>query len=169
MADIAAIARALDITTASTAWERTVDITTTGARTGRGRRIEIWFHHIHGKWYLSSTPARRGWYHNLRVNPRFTFHLKHGVHADLAATALPVPDPEKRRVIFQYIVDDFNQPHNPAVLPQPQHVEDWIAGSPLLEIVFDVRQTPPTHAPESGPRASATDGAPAIAPNGWRS
>lgn len=92
-----------------------------------------------GKWYLSSIPARRGWYRNLRVDPRFTFHLKHGVQADLAATAIPVPDPDERRRIFQHIVDDFNQPHNPAIVRQPQHVEDWIEGSPLLEIVFDDR------------------------------
>ncbi len=136
-ADSAAIQRALDVSTASTAWERTVDVTTTGAKTGRSRRIEIWFHHINGRWYLSSTPARRDWYRNLLVHPRFTFHLKHGVHADLAATALSVTDPAERRRIFQYIVDDFNQPHNPAVVRQPQHVEDWIDGSPLLEIVFD--------------------------------
>jgi deazaflavin-dependent oxidoreductase (nitroreductase family) len=132
-----AIRRALDIDTSSTAWQRTVDITTTGARSGRPRRIEIWFHRIGRRWYLSSIPARRDWYYNLRANPRFTFHLKHGVHADLAATARPVCDPEERRRIFQHIVDDFNQPHNPAVVHQPQHVEDWIEGSPLLEIVFD--------------------------------
>jgi len=138
--DLAAIRRALDIDTASTAWQRTVDITTTGAKTGRPRRIEIWFHRVHGRWYLSSAPARRAWYRNLRVNPRFTFHLKHGLRADLAATARPVEDPEERRRIFHYIVDDLNQPHNPGQVRQPQHVEDWIDGSPLLEIVFDILQ-----------------------------
>jgi deazaflavin-dependent oxidoreductase (nitroreductase family) len=140
--DGAAVRRALDISPASAAWERTVDITTTGGKTGCPRRIEIWFHHIGGKWYLSSTPARRDWYRNLLANPRFTFHLKHGVHADLAATARPVPDPAERRRIFQYIVDDFNQPHNPAIVRQPQRVEDWIEGSPLLEITFDILQQP---------------------------
>ncbi|MBM7331927.1 nitroreductase family deazaflavin-dependent oxidoreductase, partial [Agrobacterium sp. S2] len=101
--EIAAIRRALDIDTGSSAWERTVDITTIGAKSGLAHRIEIWFHHIHGRWYLSSTPARRDWYANLRANPRFTFHLKHGVHADLQATAHPVDDPEERHRIFQYI------------------------------------------------------------------
>ena len=64
-------------------------------------------------------------------------HVKHGAHADLAATARPVDDVEARREVLAYIVDDLNQPHNPARLPQPQRLEDWMAGSPLVEIVFD--------------------------------
>lgn len=140
--DAAAIGRALDIGTGSTAWERTIDITTTGRRTGLPRRIEIWFHHIEGRWFLSSLPGRPSWHANLRANPRFTFHLKHGVRADLAATAHPVRDAEERRRLFQHVVDDFNQPHNPALVRQPQHVEDWLDGSPLMEIVFDA---PVTH------------------------
>lgn len=35
------------------------------------------------------------------------------------------------------MVDDFNQPHNPARVRQPQRVEEWMEGSPLVEIVFD--------------------------------
>ncbi len=35
-----------------------------------------------------------------------------------------------------YIVDDVNQPHNPAIVRQPQRLEDWMSGSPLVEIVF---------------------------------
>ncbi|MTD53163.1 nitroreductase/quinone reductase family protein [Amycolatopsis pithecellobii] len=137
---LGAIRRALDLGTGSNAWERTVDITTIGARTGLPRRIEIWFHHVGGRWYLSSTPARRDWHRNLLVTPRFTFHLKHGIHEDLAATAVEVSDPGERRRILQYIVDDLNQPHNPGAVPQPQNVEDWIEGSPLVEIVFDIMQ-----------------------------
>ncbi len=132
-----AVRRALQLSRRSSAWERTVDITTTGARSGRPRRIEIWFHHVDGRWYLSSTPARRDWYANLVANPRFVFHLKHGVRADLAATAVPVTDYITRQRVFEYVVDDFNQPHNPALLRQPQLVEDWMAGSPLVEIDFD--------------------------------
>ncbi len=37
------ITSALAITPSSSARERTVDITTTGAITGRPRRIEVWF------------------------------------------------------------------------------------------------------------------------------
>ena len=131
------VRRALDIDRASTARECTVDITTIGAKTGRPQRIEIWFHKVYGRWYLSSIPARRDWYSNLRANPRFTFHVKHGAHADLAATAVPLTDPAERRRVFEYIVDDFNQSHNPARVRQPHRVEEWMEGSPLVEIIFD--------------------------------
>jgi len=136
-ADADAIRQALEIGRWSSAWERTVDITTTGAKSGRARRLEIWFHRVEGRWYLSSIPARRDWYANLIVNPRFTFHLKHGVVADLAATAVPITDADLKRPIFAAMVDDMNQPHNPALIHQPTRLEDWMRGSPLVEIVFD--------------------------------
>ncbi len=132
-----AIQQALAIDRSSPAQDRTVDITTIGARTGRPRRIEIWFHRVYGKYYLSSIPARRDWYANLVANPRFTFHLKNSVRANLHATALPITDEAERRRIFTYMVDDFNQSHNPARIVQPTRVEDWMAGSPLVEIIFD--------------------------------
>ena len=128
---------ALALDHSSSARGRTIDITTSGARSGLPRRIEIWFHRVHGKWYLSSLPARPHWYANLRASPRLTVHLKHGVRADLAATAVPITDPELRLPVFQYIVDDLNQPHNPGHVVQPQRVDDWLSGSPLVEIVFD--------------------------------
>ena len=142
MTDTAGIAKALNISRDSTAWQRTIDITTIGARSGRSRRIEIWFHRVDGHWYLSSTPARRDWYSNIQANPEFVFHLKHGVSADLRAVGIPVTDPAQKRRVFEYIVDDFNQPHNPAIVRQPQHVEDWMTGSPLVEIIFpDIAKT----------------------------
>lgn len=53
------IEKALAITPSSSARERTIDITTIGARTGRQRRIEVWFYRVDGQIYLSSSPARR--------------------------------------------------------------------------------------------------------------
>src|ERR1022692_1856209 len=126
-----AVQRALAVDESSSARERTVDITTTGARTGKSRRIEIWFHRVDGRYYLSALPGRPSWYFNLVANPRFTFHLKHGVRADLPATAVPITDDETRRRVFQHIVDDMNQPYNPARISQPTRLEDWMAGSPL--------------------------------------
>jgi hypothetical protein len=136
MSDTTTIMNALNIGPNSSAWQRTVDITTTGARSGKPRRIEIWFHHVDGHWYLTSTPARRDWYANLVANPEFMFHLKHGIEADLRATATPITEPTQQRPIFEHIVNDLNQPRNAANVTQPQHVEDWMAGSPLMEIIF---------------------------------
>lgn len=132
-----AVRTALAIDGSSSARDRTVDITTIGRRSGRPRRIEIWFYRADGGIYLSSMPAKRGWYANLRANPAFTFHLKNSVVADLPATARPVTDEAERRRIFAQFVDDLNQPSNPGRIAQPTRVEDWMAGSPLLEVSFD--------------------------------
>lgn len=132
-----AVRQALAINPSSSARDRTVDITTIGRQSGKPRRIEIWFHHVSGKYYLSGIPAKRDWYANLVANPHFTFHLKNDLRADLPATAIPITDEAERRRIFTSIVDDFNQPHNPAGVSQPVHREDWMAGSPLVEISFD--------------------------------
>lgn len=132
------ITRALEITPASSASARTVDISTTGARTGLTRRIEIWFYRVDGEIYLTTQPATRSWYANLLANPAFTFHLKNGVHADLAASASPVLDAAERGRIFAAIVDDLNQPLHRGYLAQPvEPVAEWVAGSPLMRVTFE--------------------------------
>lgn len=129
------IRAALEITPASSARDRTIDITTTGARSGRPHRIEIWFYRVDGAVYLSTAPARRDWYANLLAHPRFGFHLKHGVRADLVATASPVPDRAERERVFSSIIDDLNQPANPAGIHQPvDPLTAWMQGSPLLRV-----------------------------------
>ncbi|GLY38077.1 hypothetical protein Amsp01_041010 [Amycolatopsis sp. NBRC 101858] len=131
------IERALAITPASSARERTVDITTIGARTGLPRRIEVWFYRAGGRVYLSTAPAKRSWYANIVKNPAFTFHLKHGVHADLAAIGTPVQDAGEREAVFTEIIADLDQPSNPAGIPQPvEPLAAWLAGSPLVRIDF---------------------------------
>ena len=134
---IDAIRRALAITPASTARERTIDITTTGRRSGRPHRIEVWFFRAGDQIYLSSSPGRKDWYANLLANPTFTFHLKNDVQADLAARGTPITDEQERRRVFETFIDDLNQPSNPARLPQPLYVDDWLAGSPLIAVDFE--------------------------------
>lgn len=135
---IAAAESALAITPESSSAARTVDITTTGAKTGQARRIEIWFYRVDGEVYLSSQPASRSWYANLVANPRFTFHLKNGLRADLPAIAEPVLDADERRHVFSAIIDDLNHPRHSAYLAQPvEPLEDWVDGSPLLRVTFE--------------------------------
>ena len=134
-----AVARALDIRPDSSPVEHTIDITTVGARSGTPRRIEIWFHRVGGRWYLTGTPGHRSWYANVRANPRFIVHLKHGVTADLPATALPVDEATRRRVITA-VLDLQNRPEYAARVSQRQNFDDWFARSPLVEIVFDDEQ-----------------------------
>jgi deazaflavin-dependent oxidoreductase (nitroreductase family) len=134
--DYGAIAPALAIGPDSTAPERTIDITTLGARSGIPRRIEVWLHRVDGRWYLTGMPRPRSWYANVRAHPRFTVHLKHGVTADLPATAAPVTELTRRRVITA-VLDLQNRPDIAARVSRRQELDDWLARSPLVEIVFD--------------------------------
>ena len=78
-----------------------IDITTQGRKSGKPRRIEIVFHAIDGKTYISGMPKfPRGWLANLAANPHFTFHLKQAVKADLAATARIISDEAERRRVM---------------------------------------------------------------------
>ena len=134
----AEIATALALTPASTVEQRTVDITTVGARTRQPRRIEIWFHNVDGNVYITGTPPRaRAWYANLLAHPEFTFHLKNGVHADLAATATPITDATERSAVLRAILDAIDALYaGSASRPAFPPLEEWVAGSPLIRVSF---------------------------------
>ena len=75
-----------------------IDITTTGRKSGKHRRIELVFHNIGGRIYLSGRPGwPRGWVANLRADPRMTFHLKGPIaQADLPAHGRVILEREER-------------------------------------------------------------------------
>ena len=107
-----------------------VDITTTGRRSGKPRRIEIVYHRIGGRYYISGLPVAgrtRAWLNNLAADPQFTFHLKGHVTADLPATARVIRDDAERRTVFSEIVK---------VWPN-QDVETMTRYAPLIEVTFD--------------------------------
>lgn len=133
------IRRAIEITPAAGTRERIIDITTLGRRTGRPRRIEIFFYRAAGTTYLCSGTggSATDWYANLLTNPSFTFHLKNGIRADLPARATPVTDPAERQAVLAEIVADLNQPHDPGTI-RPTRLEDW-ADSRLMRISFSQR------------------------------
>jgi F420H(2)-dependent quinone reductase len=130
------IRRAIEITPAAGTSERIIDITTTGRRTGRPRRIEIFFYRAAGSTYLCSGAggAATDWHANLLADPAFIFHLKHGIRADLSALATPVTGLAERQGVLAEIVTDLNQPHDPGTV-RPTRLEDW-AGSRLMRISF---------------------------------
>ncbi len=132
------VRQALAISRSATIDERTIDITTTGRRSGEQRRIEICFYRFHDAIYLSGIPAprRRDWLVNLAADPHFVFHLKHGVVADLPATATVITDPAERRRVFTDFVEDFNARNGPDS-PWPTAVlDEWVDGSPLARVSF---------------------------------
>ena len=132
------VQQSLAIISSSTIDDRTIDITTTGRRTGASRRIEIVFYREGDDIYLSGIPAakQRDWLINLRANPHFTFHLKHGVVADLPAVATVVTDPTERRRVLAVFVQEFNR-RNGSDSPWPTAVlEEWVENSPLAKVTF---------------------------------
>ena len=130
---------ALDIGPSSSMRERTIDITTTGRKTGQARRLETVFYRFEDEIYLSGIPAAqpRAWLLNMEAQPHFTFHLKHDVTADLPATAEVVTDPRERRRILSVFVEQFNARRDPDG-PYPVAVlDEWVASSPLVRVNFD--------------------------------
>ena len=108
------------------ATDLTIDITTTGRKTGQPRRIEIWFHNLDGDLYLSGLPRPCSWYANLCAHPDFTFHFKESAQADLAARATPVLESDARRDII-----GRSQQKRGRVFAD---LEDRVAASPLIHI-----------------------------------
>lgn len=90
----------LDAVRGALADDLTIDIVTTGARSGQQRETEIWFLNVGGRIVITGTPGRRDWLANLGANPEFTFRLKESVDAELPARATPITDPELRRTIL---------------------------------------------------------------------
>ena len=107
-----------------------VDITTTGRRSGKARRIEIWCHLMDGQLFLAASPGRRSWYANLAANREVTLHLKDEVKADIAVRARTITDDAERRDVFTRLAAQsaFRQ-------GQGLEVESWVAGSKLVELV----------------------------------
>ena len=106
-----------------------IDITTSGRASGEPRRIEIWYHVVDGRYYITGRPGPRSWYANLLAEPKLTFHLKESTQADLPATARPVTDLEEKRRVF------LNAPKLAEYISEA-NVQKWVDGSPLIEVVF---------------------------------
>jgi len=106
----------------------TIDITTIGRRSGEPRRLEIVFHNFDGHLYISGIPSQRtrAWLHNLRANPRFTFHLKQLLKADLQATAREITDPAERHEVLTKVASVWRR--------DPAQMERF---SPLVEVTID--------------------------------
>lgn len=107
----------------------TIDITTTGRRSGKPRRIEIVFHNIDGRIYISGIPSRRkrSWLSNLEVHPDLTFHLKGRVKADLPAKARVISDDAERRSVLAGVARNWGR----------HDLETMVQLSPLIEVTFD--------------------------------
>jgi deazaflavin-dependent oxidoreductase (nitroreductase family) len=107
-----------------------IDITTTGAKTGRPRRLEIVLHNFNRHLYISGVPnpaRKRGWLANVEANPAFTVHLKRPVQADLPATARVITDPAERRAVLHDVARVWNR----------TDLNTMVEHSPLLELMIE--------------------------------
>lgn len=107
-----------------------VDITTTGRRSGRPRRIEIVYHVTGGRIYISGQPRadrKRAWLWNLEADPHLTFHLKSGVKADLPATARVITDASERRAVLEHVARAWKR----------TDLDNMVAHSPLVEVTIE--------------------------------
>jgi deazaflavin-dependent oxidoreductase (nitroreductase family) len=107
----------------------TIDITTIGRKSGRPRRLEIVFHNIGGRIYISGVPSprRRSWLANLEAHPDFTLHLKGRVKADLPARARIITDEAERRTVLAPIARTWKR----------NDLERMVQQSPLIEVTLD--------------------------------
>lgn len=104
-----------------------IQITTSGRRSGRPRRVPVVFHAIDGRIFISGRPGfPRSWVANLRANPSFTFHLRGPVVADLPATARVITDRRERERVLAPIAAGWRI--NAAVM---------VDSAPLVEVTFD--------------------------------
>lgn len=109
----------------------TIDITTTGRKSGEPRRIEIVFHNIDGRLIITGMPRadhRRAWLSNLEADPHLMFHLKGAVTADLAGTAVEITDEPERRAIAEWVKAN--------AWPN-QDVDAMVAYAPMIEVTLD--------------------------------
>ena len=119
----------MDVVRRELAEDATVDITTTGRRSGQPRRIEIWMLDVDGRFFVTGTPGPRDWVANLAAKPRLVVHLKRSAGVDLGATARTVTDEATRRRVIEHLAADWYRTQST--------VEDLVARAPMVEVVFD--------------------------------
>ena len=119
-----------------------IDITTTGRSSGEPRRIEIVFHRIDGRIWISGIPSprRRSWIANLEANPSLSVHLKGPTaFADLRAKARIVYYPTERRRVLDRVARAW----------QRTDLDRMVATSPLIEVTIEDTSTPGGASPPS--------------------
>jgi deazaflavin-dependent oxidoreductase (nitroreductase family) len=107
----------------------TVDITTTGRRSGLPRRLEIWMLDVEGRFYITGTPGHRDWLANLHADPHLVVHLKRRASMDVHATAVPVTDPVTRRRVLDHPSASWYRTQTP--------IDELVSVAPMVEVQFD--------------------------------
>lgn len=107
---------------------RTVEITTTGRRSGRAVRIEIWWFRFEGRFVITGTPGPRAWLANLQTDPHLVVHVGGRGHP---AVAHPVTDRTFRERFFAQ-----SDPEIAWYLARAD-LADLVDHSPMVEVRLD--------------------------------
>ena len=111
-----------------------IDITTLGAKSGKPHRIEINVHHFDGSYYITGQLGRKcDWLANMKANPKFTVHLKHGLIADVPAEAEEITtDDQRADVLYRILTESWGNVPAKAdhILPR------WVKGAPLVKFTI---------------------------------
>ena len=102
----------------------TIDLSTTGRRSGRARRIEIWYLYLDEVAYITGTPVPRDWYANVLSDAAIVFHLKESLVADIPGRAVPITEPGLRRDVFHAPNSDWYREMAP--------IDHLVAESPMI-------------------------------------
>ena len=117
--------------------ERTVDILTTGRKSGQTKTTEIWITPLGSRIFICGTPnasrkgvvhAPRDWLANLKAHPAFVLRLKTSVSAELTAEATVITDPAERRRI---LTEPSTQYYRDAV-----SLDTAVEHSPIVALTF---------------------------------
>jgi deazaflavin-dependent oxidoreductase (nitroreductase family) len=117
----------MDVVRDELADDPTIDITTTGRRSGQPRRIEIWMLDVDGRFFITGTPGPRDWLANLRSDPRLVIHLD-GPSAISTLGRSPVTDEVTRRRVLEHLSARW-------YLSQSA-LADLVAAAPMVEVTF---------------------------------
>ena len=107
-----------------------IDLTTTGRKTGRHRRIEIFLHNDDGQLFITGMPRAdrtRDWIYNIEADPHVVIHLKQSVVLDVPATARVVTEPEERRPFIEAAARRWRR----------TDVPDMLRHSPLIVLTVE--------------------------------
>lgn len=103
----------------------TIDLTTTGRRSGRPSRVEIWWFRFEDRFLITGTPGPRDWYANVLADPAITVHA---LGDDLSATARPIEDRPFRRRFFES--------RSASWYGSQAELERLVEHSPMIEVLF---------------------------------
>jgi len=109
----------------------TIDITTIGRRSGRPVRIEIWWLHLDGRFFITGTSGPRHWLANLRADPTIVVHA---LGQDFTGTVEVVDEPDTRRRVFQASNAEWYLSQEP--------LESLVVGAPMVEVYLQGQGRP---------------------------